>query len=131
MTNFKLIISWTVRLLTAFILLQTLYFKFSGTEESVYIFSKLGIEPWGRYVSGIVELMAAVLILIPAYTGLGALIAAGLMTGAIFSHFSILGIEIHQDGGLLFLYAVIVFTCSVYLLVEKRNTIPIIGKYFI
>ncbi len=131
MTNFKLIISWTARLLAAFILLQTLYFKFSGVEESVYIFSKLGIEPWGRYASGIVELMAAVLILIPAYTGLGALIAGGVMTGAIFSHFSILGIEIHQDGGLLFLYAVIVFTCSVYLVVEKRNTIPIIGKYFI
>lgn len=131
MANVKLIISWIARLLVFFILLQTLFFKFSGAEESVYIFSKLGIEPWGRYASGIVELIAAVLILIPAYTGLGALIAAGIMTGAILSHFSILGIEIHQDGGLLFLYAVIVFTCSVYLVVEKRNTIPIIEKYFI
>ena len=66
-------------------------FKFSGAEESVYIFTKLGIEPFGRIGSGIVELIASILILIPRTTLLGALLALGIMTGAIFSHLTKLG----------------------------------------
>ena len=115
--NIKTIFIWVLRLIAAIILLQTLFFKFTGSEESVYIFSTLGIEPWGRIASGIVELIAALLILIPKTTAFGAVLAAGVMSGAIFSHlFTPLGIEIKGDGGLLFFYAVLVLISSTILL---------------
>lgn len=115
--NIKTIFIWVLRLIAAIILLQTLFFKFTASEESVYIFSTLGIEPWGRIASGIVELIAAFLILIPKTTAFGAVLAAGVMSGAIFSHlFTPLGIEIKGDGGLLFFYAVLVLISSTILL---------------
>ena len=115
--NIKTIFIWVLRLIAAIILLQTLFFKFTASEESVYIFSTLGIEPWGRIASGIVELIAALLILIPKTTAFGAVLAAGVMSGAIFSHlFTPLGIEIKGDGGLLFFYAVLVLISSTILL---------------
>ena len=115
--NIKTIFIWVLRLIAAIILLQTLFFKFTASEESVYIFSTLGIEPWGRIASGIVELIAALLILIPKTTAFGAVLAAGVMSGAIFSHlFTPLGIEVKGDGGLLFFYAVLVLLSSSSLL---------------
>src|SRR5712672_4020652 len=78
------ILFWSLRLLAAVIMLQTLFFKFSGAEESVYIFSQLGIEPWGRIGTGIAELIASILILIPRTTPLGALLGLGIMSGALF-----------------------------------------------
>src|SRR6266487_2356611 len=107
-----LIASWICRLAAAAILLQTLYFKFTGAEESVYIFTKVGLEPWGRYASGVAELFAAVLLSFPRTTWLGALIAAGVMIGAIGSHLTRLGIVVKDDGGLLFALAVIVFATA-------------------
>src|SRR6201995_616257 len=77
------LVSWLCRITAAVILLQTLFFKFTGAEESVYIFSKLGVEPYGRYASGIVELIAAVLLLFRCHAWLGALLATGVMAGAI------------------------------------------------
>jgi uncharacterized membrane protein YphA (DoxX/SURF4 family) len=118
------IIPWVLRLTAAVILMQTLYFKFSGAEESVYIFSTLGMEPYGRIGSGIVELIAAILILIPRTTLLGALIGAGVMLGAIFSHLFVLGIEVKNDGGLLFTLAIIVFICCLALVYWNKSKIP-------
>lgn len=112
---------WVLRLLAALILLQTLFFKFTAAEESVYIFSKLGMEPWGRIGTGILELIASLLILYPKTTFLGALLAAGLMAGAIGSHLVKLGIEIRGDGGLLFIYALLVFIPSLILLYIYRE----------
>jgi uncharacterized membrane protein YphA (DoxX/SURF4 family) len=112
---------WALRLLAAGIMLQTLYFKFTGAEESIYIFSTLGIEPWGRIGSGIVELIASVLILMPRTTALGALLATGTMSGAIFAHLTKLGPVVKNDGGQLFIYAILVFVSSVILLVVYRN----------
>ena len=106
-----------VKLLAAVILLQTLFFKFTRAEESVYIFSALGMEPYGRIGIGILELIASVLILIPSTTLYGALLAAGLMTGAIYFHLTKLGLVIQDDGGQLFIYALIVLICSALLLV--------------
>jgi uncharacterized membrane protein YphA (DoxX/SURF4 family) len=117
------ILQWIFRLTAAIILLQTLYFKFSAAEESVYIFSTLGIEPYGRIGSGIVELIAAVLILIPRTTLLGALIGAGVMLGAIFSHLFVLGIEVKNDGGELFALAIITFLCCVALIYWNKSKI--------
>ncbi len=125
-----LIASWICRLAAAAILLQTLYFKFTGAEESVYIFTKVGLEPWGRYASGVVELFAAALLIFPRTTWLGALIAVGVMLGAIGSHLTKLGIVVKNDGGLLFALALIVFVCALATLFIHRRQIPVIGNLF-
>jgi uncharacterized membrane protein YphA (DoxX/SURF4 family) len=117
------IVIWVLRIVAAAILLQTLYFKFTGQPESVYIFTTLGAEPWGRIGSGVVELIVAILILIPAYTWIGAGLAMGTMAGAILSHIGKLGIEIQGDGGQLFGLAVLVFLCSAVLLYWHRTDI--------
>lgn len=114
---------WIPRIIAAIILLQTLFFKFSGAEESVYIFSQLGVEPAGRIGSGVVELIAGILLLLPRYSAWGALIGAGTMLGAIFSHLFILGIEINNDGGQLFAYALITFLCCCILLLHQQKQI--------
>ncbi len=120
-TNKQKILIWTLRIIAALIMLQTLYFKFTGAEESIYIFSTLGIEPYGRIGSAIAELLASILILIPTTTGFGALIAVGVMSGAILSHLTKLGIVVKDDGGQLFIYAIIVFISSAVLLSIYRN----------
>jgi uncharacterized membrane protein YphA (DoxX/SURF4 family) len=122
-------IIWLLRIITAVILLQTLYFKFSAAAESVYIFTTLGIEPYGRIGSGIVELIASILILIPKTTIIGAVLAIGTMLGAICSHLFILGIEVKNDGGELFILAVITLLCSGILIYENRNKIPDLLKF--
>ena len=109
-----------MRLLAAALMLQTLYFKFSAAEESVYIFSTLGMEPWGRIGIGIGELIASLLILIPATGWMGASLAVGLMSGAVFFHLTKLGIEVRGDGGQLFLYAMIVLIASLWVLFSDR-----------
>jgi uncharacterized membrane protein YphA (DoxX/SURF4 family) len=117
------IVLWVLRLLAAIILLQTLFFKFSASEESVYIFSTIGMEPWGRIGTGVMELIASILILIPRTTALGALLAIGLMSGALFFHFTTLGIEVKGDGGQLFIYALLVFISSAVLLFVYQSQI--------
>jgi uncharacterized membrane protein YphA (DoxX/SURF4 family) len=125
------ILVWILRLTAAGILLQTLFFKFTGAPESVYIFETVGMEPFGRYASGIVELIAAILLLIPKFNWLGAMLSLGVMSGAILSHLTILGIEVKEDGGLLFILAIIVFISSSILLFKSRSDIPIVGKKFV
>ena len=115
---------WAIKLLAVIILLQTLYFKFTAAEESVYIFSTLGAEPYGRIGSGIIELIASILILIPRTTLLGALLGLGTMFGAITSHLFILGIEVKNDGGTLFALAIITFLCCAVLVFQNKNKIP-------
>ncbi len=121
---------WLLRLLVAGILLQTLFFKFTGAPESVWIFQTLGAEPWGRLASGVAVLIAAALILWPRFTGLGALAALGVISGAILSHLAILGIEVQNDGGLLFYLALLVFAGSAVLAWLYRRDIPVVGKWF-
>lgn len=121
-------LSWALRLTAAIILLQTLFFKFTAAQESVYIFTKVHAEPWGRIGSGLIELIAAILILTPRVTWLGSLLAIGVMTGAIFSHLTVLGIEVQGDKGLLFVLALFVFICSTANLLLHRSEIPVIGR---
>lgn len=122
------ILSWTLRLAAAAILLQTLFFKFTAAPESVYIFTRVGLEPWGRIGSGIVELVAALLILSPRFTWLGSTLAIGVMAGAIVSHLTVLGIEVQGDKGLLFTLAVTVFVAAAINLFLHRSEIPFIGR---
>lgn len=121
------IADWVARVVVAVILLQTLRFKFTGAPESVYIFETVGQEPWGRYGSGVVELIASGLLFVPAWTAVGALLAAGTMAGAIFFHLTTLGIEVMDDGGLLFGAAVLVFLSSLFVVWVHRRRLPVIG----
>ena len=108
--NTTRILSWALRGTAAVILAQTLFFKFSAAKESVYIFSTLGLEPWGRIGSGVIELIAAILLLIPGTVVYGALISLGVISGAIVSHLTKLGIALPavDDHGELFALAVAV-----------------------
>jgi uncharacterized membrane protein YphA (DoxX/SURF4 family) len=125
-----LILYWIARLVAAIIMLQTLYFKFTGADESVYIFTQMGIEPWGRIGTGVAELIASVLILIPATAWVGAVLALGLMLGAIGSHLTVLGIEVQQDGGQLFMYAVAVAVSAAYVLYWNRDKVKQLVKTY-
>lgn len=109
--------------LVAGILFQTLFFKFTGASESIYIFQTLGIEPWGRWTSGIAELIAGTLLLVPATRAFGALLSLGVIFGAIVSHIFVLGIVVQDDGGLLFGLAVVVFIASSAIIYLEKVTL--------
>lgn len=115
------ILSWVLQGLCAAILFQTLFFKFTAAEESVYIFKTLGMEPWGRIGSGVAELIACVLLLIPRTVPVGALISLGVIGGALVSHLTRLGIVVRDDGGLLFALALVIFACSLAVLLIRRR----------
>ena len=123
------IIDWVFRIVVAVILLQTLFFKFSGAKESVYIFSTLGVEPWGRIGSGVVELMASILLLLPRTAVAGAFLSLGTISGALMAHLTMLGIKLTAvgDNGELFALALVVFVLSFIVLVLHRREIPILG----
>lgn len=121
------ILSWILRIVAAVILLQTLFFKFTAAPESVYIFTKVHAEPWGRIGSGVIELIAAFLLLLPRYTWLGSLLTLATATGAILSHLTVLGIEVQGDKGLLFGLAITIFVASAVNLFLHRAEIPIVG----
>ena len=131
------VLSWFLQLAVAGILLQTLFFKFTGAEESVYIFSTVGrfltiagLEPWGRIGSGVVELIASLLLIVPATASIGAILTMGVMAGAILSHLVILGIDVKGDGGLLFGLALAAFVGSAIVLALRREQLPVVGRFF-
>ncbi|MBL7780434.1 MAG: DoxX family protein [Saprospiraceae bacterium] len=122
-------LSWVLRIIAAIILGQTLFFKFSGAEESKYIFSTLGMEPAGRYGSGVAELIAVVLLLIPSTAAWGALLGLGVISGALVSHLTVLGIDVKGDGGLLFYLAVAVFVCCAGVLwLHRAQVLQVLRK---
>jgi uncharacterized membrane protein YphA (DoxX/SURF4 family) len=129
--NLRSVLSWALRLIAAIILLQTLYFKFTGQPESVELFSKLGVEPWGRIGTGIIELIASILLLVPATVIIGAFLGVGLMSGAIFSHLLVIGIESNADGGQLFMLAfVVLISCIAVLFLHKAQVIKLKNQFF-
>ncbi len=119
---FLIFLKW----IPAIILLQTLLYKFTAAPESVYIFSALGLEPYGRIGLGVVELIVAILLVVPRTTWLGALLGVGIMAGALFSHVTKLGIVVQNDGGTLFILALITFICCSLLAWLHRDHIPFI-----
>jgi len=124
------VISRIAAIAAAVILLQTLFFKFTAHPDSVYIFTQLGLEPFGRIGIGIVELIAAILLLIPATQGIGGILSLGIISGAIFSHLTQLGIVVNNDGGTLFALAVAVFISSAIVVWINRTSIPVIENFF-
>jgi len=125
MTKRQKIISWTVQIIAALILFQTLFFKLTGAEETIYVFTKMGMEPMGRYTTAVVELIAGILLLIPSTVWLGSGLSLGVISGAIFSHFTKLGIVVLDDGGTLFIMAWVVFICSAIALYLNKSQIPL------
>jgi len=137
-----LVLSWICRVVAAVILLQTLFFKFTAAPESVYIFTKLGVflnhyvpslpvdetQVYARVGSGIMELIAATLLLLPRTVWVGAVLAMVATAGAIVSHLTFLGLVVLEDGGLLFALAMIVFATSAVSLFLHRSQIPVLGK---
>ena len=117
-------VSWIAQGIAAAIMAQTLYFKFTAAEEPVYIFSTLGLEPMGRIGTAVAELVASILLLIPAWAWLGAVLGMGLMAGAIFFHLTTLGIVVLDDGGVLFGMGCVVFACCAIVLFLRRSDIP-------
>ena len=120
--KFSSVFIWILRLIAAVIMLQTLFFKFTAHPQSVHLFTELGMEPWGRIGTGVVELVASLLILYPRTTGIGATIGTGLMAGAIFFHLTTLGIKFDGDY-VLFIYAVIAFSCCAILVWIFRSQV--------
>ncbi|MFN5168960.1 MAG: DoxX family protein [Cyclobacteriaceae bacterium] len=128
--NVKSVALTLARFAAAIILLQTLYFKFSGSPESVFIFSTLGMEPWGRWGVGFLELVAGALLISRNWNWLGALLGTGLMFGAIGMHLTLLGISVQDDGGYLFFLAVLVLALCTFVFLANRGQIPAgIRKY--
>ncbi|WP_412985438.1 DoxX family protein [Pontimicrobium sp. IMCC45349] len=118
----------TLRIIVAVILIQTLRFKFTAHPDSVYIFETVGLEPIGRIGIGIIELIAGILLLIPKTVWAGVTITIGVIGGAIMMHLTQLGIEVKNDGGVLFYTAVVTFLLSLSILYMYRKDIPLIGK---
>ncbi|MDI9365180.1 MAG: DoxX family protein [Flavobacterium sp.] len=129
MNKVTTIASWLLRIAAAVILLQTLYFKFTGNPESVELFTKLGVEPWGRIGTGVIELITGILLLMPATAFIGAFIGIGLMAGAILSHLTVIGIESKGDGGQLFMLAIVVLVCCLAIsIIHRKEGIALYNK---
>jgi len=115
-------VSWVLQVAAAVIMGQTLFFKFSGAPEPIYIFTTLGAEPYGRWLAGVSELVAVVLLLWPVMAGVGALLGVGVMSGALLAHLTTkLGIEVLGDGGLLFSMGVVVWVACAVIVFIRRN----------
>lgn len=124
-----LYLSWALRGLAALIMVQSLFFKFSGASESIYIFEKVGLGDAGRIGTGVAELIASALLLLPGTAWLGALLGVGLMGGALLSHLTLLGIEVQDDGGYLFFLALVVLLSCLGVLWLHRAQIPVLGAW--
>ena len=125
------IISWITAIISSVIMLQTLYFKFTAAPESVYIFTQLGLEPFGRIGVGVAELIASILLIIPKSRFLGALMGIGLMMGAVMGHLTKLGIEIMNDGGYLFaLCLIVLLSCLICLYLERKQLTSFVKRVF-
>ena len=145
--NLKKNLTLVFKIIISIILLQTLYFKFTGQIESKYIFSKLMAEPYGRFATGIIELFASIFLFIPTLQFLGLGMILGSMFGALTSHIFVLGLAIkgnfegqtvQDDHGILFtLLLVILFSSFViislnfYDFIEYIKKVPLIKKIIV
>jgi hypothetical protein len=131
MKSISNLVYWLVKIVAAVIMLQTLFFKFSAAPESVYIFSVLNLEPYGRIGTGIIELFAGILILIPKTSVYGAILGLSTMMGAIFSHLFVLGINVQNDGGKLFILGVITAICCLIIIFKNKDVLlQLVARFY-
>jgi hypothetical protein len=127
-TRLQLLATWPAALFIAGILLWYEQFKLTGNPGSVWLFTVLtdwlflaGHEKAMRLGVAAAEIVASVLVVIPATRKWGAVFALGIMSGAIFFHVvSPLGIDPYQDGGRLFTEACLVWLASAFILFVHR-----------
>jgi hypothetical protein len=111
-------------LIAAGIMIETLFFKFTAAPESVYIFRRMGTEPWMRWVQGIWELAASLGLLLPRLRWAGGILTTGAMASAILSHMTWLGFAVQGDHGLLFSMAIVTFASGFTVMMLHRHSIP-------
>jgi len=124
------LLAWIGQVVAAVILGQTLFFKFTAAPEAVWLFTELGVEPWGRIGLGVVELVAVVALLVPRLAALGAALTVNLIFGALFTHLVLVGIVVQDDGGTLFALAIVALLASGLALFLRRRELPIVGARF-
>lgn len=124
------LISWASRLIAAAIMGMTLVAKFTAAPEAVALFETLGAEPWGRITTGSLEALAVILLLMPRTAAMGGALTLGIMGGAIMSHLTKLGIEVGDDGGAMFMMAVITLASGAITTWLHRAELPIVGARF-
>jgi len=120
----EIVVCWICGAIAAAIMLETLFFKFTGAAESKYIFTKMGTEPWMRWVQGFWELFASVGLLVPRWRWAGGILTTGAMGAAILSHMTWLGYSIQGDHGLLFCMALVTCACGLTVTFINRHKIP-------
>jgi uncharacterized membrane protein YphA (DoxX/SURF4 family) len=109
-------------IIAAILFLQSVYFKFIAAPGSIFIFTEIGIEPYGRILIGILELIVALLLVFRKTSLLGAILGLGFILGAIFTHLFVLGIEVQNDGGVLFGMAIVVLiSCIINIAVQSEK----------
>ena len=124
LTRKQRVVTWICSLIAAGIMIETLFFKFTAAPESVYIFSKMGTDPWMRWVQGLWELTASLGLLLPRLRWAGGILTTGAMAAAILSHMTWLGYSIQGDHGLLFTMALVTFACGFTVMWTYRHHIP-------
>ncbi len=124
MNNSSKAISWIAQIIAAVIMGQTLFYKFTGHPQTLEIFQEELNMPNGHYIIGALELLACILLILPQSVVYGAILGAGLMTGAIIAHITKLGWE--GERGALGLYAVLTLTSCLVVLIVRRRQIPIV-----
>lgn len=116
-------ISWVLRIITTYIIFQIVYFKLSGDPQCIFVFEKMEIEPHGRFITGLIELVVGIFLLVPNTKLLGILGAFGAASCCLTAHFTVLGIEINNDGGQLFSMTASVFVLSIILSIIHKDEI--------
>lgn len=120
------IVSWIAQLIAIAIMGQTLYYKFGGNPDSIILFTELNMEPQGRILIGILELVACILLIIPSSVTFGAMLGSAIMTGAIIGHCTQLGWQ-GERFQLGMLAVGVLAACSIILYI-RRYTIPLLGS---
>ena len=82
---------WALQIAAAGMFLMVGFLKLSGDPQLVGLFEAIGIGQWFRYLTGTLEVVGAILLLIPRTSGLAALMLAGVMACAIVTHVFIVG----------------------------------------
>jgi len=138
---------WILVIYIGFVFIQSLFFKFAGSQETVLIFNTIadwmagigflaGIaEPFRAYggtTVGLTELVATILLLVPRTRLWGALLSLGVISGAIFFHLGtplgvdrVIDVDGNTDGGVLFFMACGVWVASAITIYLNRDQLPL------